>query len=127
MSEPTTVVSIRGLDPSVWLADGRHVYIGRAMPRLGWRASIWGNPWKVGGRYPLGGAPLTPTAALLLYQLETLRVGTPGGSLLLHRIGELRGKMLGCFCGSYPENPDLLCHGVILAKLCNALEVPHAR
>jgi hypothetical protein len=70
------------------------VYIGRPGP--------WGNPFVIG----LDGARGT---VLRKYKVWVKK--QPG---LMTRLGELRGKRLGCFCAPLP------CHGDVLARLADA-------
>lgn len=69
------------------------VYIGRG--------SIWGNPFRIGDDG-------TREEVIQLYMDYLLRKPE-----LIVRIGDLRGKVLGCFCC------PLACHGDILAHLAN--------
>lgn len=79
------------------LYSGKHydVYIGRG------RGSPWGNP------YPISDT-LSREEAIARYRDYLL--GRPD---LLARLGELRGKRLGCFCKPRP------CHGDILAEFAD--------
>jgi hypothetical protein len=70
------------------------VYIGRG--------SIWGNPFVIGK----DGDRATVIAKYCDYLMHR-----PD---LLARLGELKGKVLGCFC--HP----LQCHGHVLAELADA-------
>jgi hypothetical protein len=77
------------------------VYIGRAVPRAGFKASIWGNPFvlgKVGERHEV------------MAKYRTWLLSNPG---LMERLPELKGKVLGCWCA--PQ----ACHGDILVELAN--------
>lgn len=77
------------------------VYIGRAVPRSGLRASAWGNPFVIG-------RDGTREAVLLKYRAWLL-----GNRQLCEKLPELKGKVLGCWCA--PET----CHGDILSELAN--------
>jgi len=77
------------------------VYIGRAVPRAGLKASIWGNPFKI-GKDGTREDVMEKYLAWLLSNEE-----------LLGKLPELRGKVLGCWCA--PE----ACQGDILAELAN--------
>lgn len=72
--------------------DDEKVYIGRG--------SIWGNPFRVGVE-----AENRRTA------IEMYRKYIMNRPDLLALLGNLRGKMLGCFCHPKP------CHGNVLAEL----------
>jgi len=77
------------------------VYIGRAMPRQGLKASKWANPYKVSG-----GRPREDAISLYGYDLCF------GDKLhLLAELPELRGKTLACWCSPEP------CHGDVLVSL----------
>ena len=109
---PTTcVINLRNL---AWVAEakrlGRYVYIGR--PGHG-EQSIWFNDWS---HLPKSQAK---------YHVASLREALTKFdeyivmSDLFDRIGELDGKILGCFCASIngilgPARP-WCCHGQILA------------
>ncbi len=73
------------------------VYIGRP--------SKWGNPFKVGKG---GDEERARAEALALYE-DWLRKQ----SHLMSALGELRGKILGCWCA--PKS----CHGDVLARLAD--------
>src|SRR3954471_14392951 len=96
------VVANRKRDKALiaWAEDeGRAVYIGRTMPRLGLVSTGWENPFKI----PDDG---TREEVIALFRARILPE-------LLPRIGELRGgKVLLCWC--YPErcHGDLLCEAV---------------
>jgi hypothetical protein len=77
------------------------VYIGRAVPRGGFKASIWGNPFKLGkdGRRE--------------EIMAKYRAWLPTQPDLIARLPELKGKILGCWCA--PE----ACHGDILSEFAN--------
>jgi Domain of unknown function (DUF4326) len=79
------------------------VYIGRP--------SIWGNPFKIG-----------PNAdrkhVVLDYEMWLLGEGHKNfkqeeRKMILERLPQLRGKVLGCWC------KPLECHGDVLAKLAD--------
>ena len=78
------------------------VYIGRAVPRAGLKASEWGNPFVIG-------KDGTREEVMLKYRTWLL-----SNTSLLDRIPTLRGKILGCWCS--PE----ACHGDILSELANS-------
>ena len=78
-----------------------HVYIGRAVPRSGLKASVWGNPSVIG-------KDGTREEVMVKYRASLL-----ANPELLLKLPELKGKILGCWCA--PE----ACHGDILAELAN--------
>lgn len=73
------------------------VYIGRG--------SKWGNPFIIGR----DGNRREVIAKFLEYLL------LKEGQYLLQSLDELRGKRIGCYCAPF------LCHGDILARLCDIL------
>lgn len=82
----------------VHVRDGFDVYIGRAVPRRGFAASKWGNP------FPLA---MGSRADVIAAYREHL-LASPD---LLAALPELRGKRLGCWCA--PK----ACHGDVLVAL----------
>lgn len=103
----TTVVNIHKKDLNeagykdfkAWARVPSHMYIGRNMNFYvpGTYQSKWANP------YPL--SKYTRAQSMKLYE-KYIR-----GSDLYNHLGELKGKVLGCWC------KPLLCHGDILVKL----------
>jgi len=88
------------------------VYIGR--PGRGKAAADcpWGNPFMI-GKDGTRDEVIAKYARWIQTQPQ-----------LLARLGELRGKRLGCFCapaGGLTAHDDLVCHGQILARLADAL------
>ncbi|HUQ90770.1 MAG TPA: DUF4326 domain-containing protein [Bryobacteraceae bacterium] len=77
------------------------VYIGRAVPRSGLKASVWANPFVIGKDGTRGECIAKFRASLLL------------NPELLQKLPELKGKVLGCWCA--PE----ACHGDVLSELAN--------
>jgi len=77
------------------------VYIGRAVPRSGLKASVWANPFVIGKDGPREEVMVKYRVWLLTH------------SELLRKLPELKGKVLGCWCA--PE----ACHGDLLAELAN--------
>lgn len=97
--------------------DPFDVYIGRANRRAGLGRSAWANPFRIGGPHPDTGEPVTRAEALDLYKEWILR---GPGRPLLRRLGELDGKVLGCWCareGGLGAHDPLVCHGQILLLL----------
>lgn len=86
------------------------VYIGRAMPRMGLKASPFANPFKI-----------TPTTSrqTAITRYEEHLVKNPHLWALLP---DLRDKPLACWCryGGDIVRPDNACHGDVLVKLLNA-------
>jgi hypothetical protein len=90
---------------SLWVVHCRKkpydTYIGRAVPRSGFKASIWANLFKL-GKDGTRDEIIAKYRAWLFTQPD-----------LMARLPELKGKVLGCWCA--PE----ACHGDILAELAN--------
>jgi len=94
--DETTVISVRGRNRDELLVDLNFVYVGRAMPRAGWRASIFANPYTI-AQYKALAVPCFK--ASLEAGLNGLPV--PGSypkhfELIARALPELRGKTLGC-------------------------------
>lgn len=81
--------------------DTYDVYIGRANPRSGMKASPWANPFKIGKD--------GTRKEVMAKHREWLKEQPE----LLARLPELKGKILGCWCA--PEE----CHGDLLSELAN--------
>ncbi|CAD7949236.1 unnamed protein product [Amoebophrya sp. A120] len=79
----------------LWVAQDpeRHVYIGRP--------SIWGNPFRIGDH---GDSRETVVRKYREYLVND------HPEVLVH-LGDLRGKILGCWCHPHP------CHGHVLQNL----------
>ena len=73
----------------------------RAVPRSGLKASVWGNPFKLGK---------DGTREEIMAKF---RAWLPTQPELMRRLPELKGKVLGCWCA--PE----ACHGDILSEFAN--------
>lgn len=93
----TTVVHV--------LFDDFDIYIGRENKRYGLKESIWHNPFKL---------PQKATIKDREECIEKYREYLMGRPDLLAKIGELKGKRLGCWC-----RPISLCHGDILKELAD--------
>jgi hypothetical protein len=82
------------------------VYVGRP--------TIWGNPWRVGGKAHGALGPMEAVAeyerALVKGELKD-RTGKP----LLDQLHQLRGRDLACWC-----DPDKPCHADILLHYANS-------
>jgi Domain of unknown function (DUF4326) len=88
-----------------WRLPEGAVYVGRP--------TIWGNPWRVGGRAhgALGPKEAVEEYARALTRGELKdRKGTP----LIERIAELRGRPLACWC-----EPGQPCHADVLLRYAN--------
>jgi hypothetical protein len=139
IERPTTVISVRGKKPDELLADPDFIYVGRAMPRQGWKASVWGNPFKPGmeenecwsimdsippmdcliiERGQDGWTsfnPARPNSLVAWFEMY-LRVRKS----LWDQLPDLKGRKLGCWCGFWqPGEPDIGCHAVVLARLAD--------
>jgi hypothetical protein len=132
----TTVMNVRGHRPDELLARSDFVYVGRAVPRVGWKASIWGNPNHVRrGEDPAKAVdvyrefietaldfPMKLPSDCSPYELDEQ---TNALEICLN-LYTLRGKCLGCWCCDWdgtgePERP---CHAVVLAQLADSLDDP---
>ena len=88
------VVNLYNVDDiEAWLSDDKNVYVGRD--------SKWGNPYPI-EVYGSRGKVLTLFEKYLL-----------GNKELLESIGDLTGKVLGCWCA------PLRCHADILHRFAN--------
>ena len=85
----------------VHVREPHDVYIGRAVPRRGYKASKWANPYKVG---------VDGTRDEVIDKYAEWLHAHPE---LLACLPELEGKVLGCWCA--PER----CHGDVLAEMVN--------
>lgn len=81
------------------------VYIGRRC--YGMEASKWANPWKIG---PDG------TREEVIKKYETALRNSPKTLL---QLGELKGKVLGCWC-NFPQED---CHGRVLLNLLKEMGI----
>ena len=90
----TTVVHIR--------REPYDVYIGRAMPRVGLKASPFANPFVIGR---------DGIRAEVLAKYRAYVIARPD---LMAALPELAGKRLGCWCHPLP------CHGDVLVELLEA-------
>lgn len=101
----TVVVNIKSGEPY-------DLYIGRAMPRMGLRGSIWANPFRID-------AGCSREQAIEKYRLWLLEQRG-----LLQLLPSLQGKVLACWCapkGGVTADDPLVCHGQILAGLADEL------
>lgn len=122
----TTVVNVRGRKPGDLMNIGNFLYVGRPVPRCGWRGSPWANPWKVSREPSETLRPNeVPTAeeAVRLYEgwirreIQTSHRAYP--------IRELIGKQLGCWCVDWngKGEPAAPCHAVVLARIANGIQL----
>jgi len=94
--------------------EPHNIYIGRP--------SKWGNPYshKAGtlAKFKVN----TRIEAIEAYR-EWITKGE--GKHLLNDLHELKGKILGCWCGTFTiEDKDKLkCHGQILLELCSQIKL----
>jgi len=105
----TTLVNVRVARPGTYLYCGRPMFRHKD-PAL--RAgSIWGNPFRVGADGDID-------EVLAKYRAYVLASG-----LLVARLAELKGRILGCWCcEGDARNPDPpCCHGQVLCALADAL------
>jgi hypothetical protein len=126
-----TVVDLGGRSHLDWAGDPSFVYVGRAVPRLGWKASPFANPFRVCRRTP---EFATPSAVVREFGgwLEGVILGEISQhahpklrehfTRMARLLPELKGKALGCWCCDWdgegePSDP---CHAVVLARLANA-------
>lgn len=88
-----------------WRKPTEAIYVGRP--------SVWGNPWRVGGKAHGAIDPATAKAEYA-HALLNGRLRDPGGTALIERIGELRGRDLACWCDA-----DQPCHADVLLHYAN--------
>ena len=79
--------------------EADRVYIGRAMPRRGFKASFWQNMNRITDQ-------VDRSEAIARYRHDVTQ-----SEWHMSRLEELRGKVLGCWCK--PE----ACHGDVLVEL----------
>ena len=104
----TTVVHVRDVLDRLKAGDPEVVYIGRAMPRRGLRASVFANPNKIG-------RTCSRIDAIELFRwMMASRLRGSQGILWQAQLRDLRGKTLACWC-----KPSA-CHGDVLAELADA-------
>lgn len=86
------------------------VYIGRAVPRKGFKASPWANPFKIG---PDGDRE----QVMALYRQWVETSDDQRAQWIREHVGELRGRVLGCWCKE--PGRDVPCHGDILVEMAD--------
>jgi hypothetical protein len=134
----TTVIKVSGRDRDRLLADPSFQYVGRKF--AGFEGSIFGNPFKPGMNAEDAIEIMNRIPA---WDDRSLKHGDPLWTLedeeeefdavnwfgiyvrtrrsLWRRLPELRGKTLGCWCGTWsPGQPDIGCHAVALARLADS-------
>lgn len=86
------------------------IYIGRAVPRRGLKASKWANPYKIDFRH---------NRRDVIEAYESRLVGEAVDEGMVRELPELRGKALACWCrhDGDPRTPDNECHGDVLVDL----------
>lgn len=94
------------------------VYIGRAMPRQGLKASKWANPHKIKSQHP-GTDTERRVTAILSFEGD---IWEGHKRYLLAELPELRGLPLACWCrhDGVAPTPDTTCHGDILVGILNS-------
>jgi len=92
------------------MVDKYDVYIGRG------KGSIWGNPFT----HKDGTAAKfrVDTAEEAVARYKEYIMSQPE---LLKKVGQLKGKVLGCWCKT-ANNPNAPCHGDVLAELADDIE-----
>jgi hypothetical protein len=89
--------------------ERERVYIGRAVPRRGVKASVWGNPYRVTSASDV-------STILDLYRAHVLQ--TPE---LVEALPDLEGCELACWC-RYRGETEPPCQGDVLVALVNELQ-----
>jgi hypothetical protein len=110
----TRVVTVRTCSPE------DVIYVGRRVSRRRLLAHPLANPFKL----RRNATPEEVGACLEKYQawLDQWDPDQLRRELQALREEVLRtGLPLGCWCGNYPENPDLQCHAVVLARRIDAM------
>ena len=97
MSEVTVnIVNLKSVDVRKWQKVPGHIYIGRKTKRI--QASIWCNHFKISD----GCSRAEVIKLFEQYLTENVE--------LLNLVGNLKDKILGCWCSPLP------CHGEILHR-----------
>ena len=134
----TTVINVRGRNRDELIAMPDFCYVGRWVSRTRWVGSDWGNPFKVGMKrrsavgllgHDIDCLPRAETLDVsLAVKFFRAWVAMPSNPLAV-RIGELRGKVLGCWCVDWDGegHPAAPCHAVVLAGLADAAVMEAAR
>lgn len=109
----TRVVNVRDLLATTSGAEElKCIYVGRYMIGM-FKGHPLANPYRVAPDASMEERKV----CLAAYRewLDSLAVN----SKHLHDLAQSvqrTGKPLGCWCGNYPEDPELVCHAVVLAK-----------
>ena len=106
----TRVIHFRDWDRN----DPNQVYIGRAVPRKGLKASRWANPFPIGSKR-ISGEVVSRTASLSLFESWVRRSFDTRAVWIREHVHELRDKTLVCWC-----KPAHECHGDILAEMADS-------
>ena len=93
------IVNLHNVDDvQAWLKDANNIYVGRFV--VGFDTDFkWGNPYRI----------KTYKSRKKVVELYEKYIGK--NRLLLDSVGELKGKVLGCWCA------PLHCHAVVLHRL----------
>lgn len=104
---PTQVIHVRDMQPG-------DLYIGRAVPRRGLRASPFANPYRI--------TPDQPRDTVIARYLEYV-FSRPE---LMAALPELRGNRLACWCAprgqTLTADDPFVCHGQVLASLIDRMD-----
>jgi hypothetical protein len=103
MGEKTRVVHVNS-DEWKNTPEEQRIYIGRAVPRRGFKASKWANPFVIGR---------DGTREEVVKKYQDYLEQHPE---LVYHLEELRDKTLGCWCGIE------LCHGDVLVALLGKID-----
>lgn len=89
--------------------NGDQIYIGRAMPRLDLKQSIFANPFKISG---------DSDRDYVIGQYRTwLHSQIISGEITKQDFLNLKGKDLVCFCKQ--DNKEVACHGDVVLSAYN--------
>lgn len=127
----TTVSCVRGIEPARLIQDPRALYVGRPVPRRGFRFSHWSNPFSSHGHgtnVDFGRVDADWFHATFTKdQIRTLPVSELYDRWLdtrpdlLARVPELVGRNLYCWCDTWRRGePEIPCHAVRLAVRAHA-------
>ena len=114
-SRRTTVICLRGRDRATLLADPDFVYVAWAVHIHGWAGSLWG--------LAMAGADAAGRAEAARRFEREIAGDSARARFLRSRLGELRGKVLGCWCCDWDGHgaPARPCHAVILARMADGV------
>ena len=91
------IINLHSVDIREWLKDPANLYIGRETDQIA--ASEWGNPYRINKVH-------NRDQVIALYGRYITK-----NTKLLDSVGDLRGKVLGCWCS--PQS----CHAEVLHRL----------